>query len=559
MWWVWIGLAFAAPDPTLDTLDDVLQEASVQWSTYDDAPHYAAVTVTHGEEEQVSFGHGTLFDRVERTSRTLDVDVRVGTPEVDSTHGLRGRSQWYASRRRPTPVPAIGADLDQPLRRALWRELEAAWKAGRERLELVQGELSVRVEEEVPAADFEVRSPVQSEEVPDVQSGSLDALEPHLLEWSLHLSQLPFVTRDDVRLIRKTEWRDIVDTEGSRVREVREAIRLMVMVNGVADDGEDLSVFHAWDVRHVDQLPDMAEARKRVWKMGDELLDLLQAKRGDAWRGPILLSGRAAAVFTHEVMGHRVEADRLRDDDEGKTYLSMVGQKVMPEWISIVDDPTLESWDGVPLRGHYRFDDEGVPAQPAPIVEDGTFVGFLKGRRPVPGFPESNGHGRRSTGNWARARMGNTILSSTRTLTDAALRSRLVKLAKSQGRAFGYLIDDIEGGFTMTGRVMPNAFNVRATRVTRIYVDGRPDEVVRGLDVVGTPLVAFANIVAAGDTPEVFNGTCGAESGWVPVSAVAPALLIEELEVQLKEKGSQRPPVLAKPLPLREGTTEVVR
>jgi hypothetical protein len=129
----------------------------------------------------------------------------------------------------------------------------------------------------------------------------------------------------------------------------------------------------------------------------------------------------------------------------------------------------------------------------------------------------------------------------------AELRRRLLAEAKSQGLEYAYIVEEIEGGFTLTGRVIPNAFNVRASRTRRVWVDGRADELVRGIDLVGTPLVAFQSILAAGDTPEVFNGTCGAESGWVPVSAVAPPLLFSRLEFQLKEKSSQRPPLLDKP------------
>jgi hypothetical protein len=143
--------------------------------------------------------------------------------------------------------------------------------------------------------------------------------------------------------------------------------------------------------------------------------------------------------------------------------------------------------------------------------------------------------------------MGNTIVSASKTTSDRQLRARLVQLVRSQGLEYGYLVDEIEGGFTMTGRIMPNAFNVRASSVWRVYADGRPDQLVRGLDLVGTPLVAFHNIVAAGNEPAVFNGVCGSDSGWVPVSAVAPSLLFSRLEFQLKEKGEERPPLLAKP------------
>lgn len=150
-------------------------------------------------------------------------------------------------------------------------------------------------------------------------------------------------------------------------------------------------------------------------------------------------------------------------------------------------------------------------------------------------------------GHVAVSRMANTIVEARQKVSMDAIKAQLRKEAAAQGQAFGYYVEEIQGGFTLTGRVIPNAFNVRASVTWRVYVDGRPDELVRGIDLVGTPLVAFQSIVAAGGEPEVFNGVCGAESGWVPVSGVAPAILFKRLEFQLKEKESQRPPLLEPP------------
>ena len=235
-------------------------------------------------------------------------------------------------------------------------------------------------------------------------------------------------------------------------------------------------------------------------------------------------------------------------DFEGKTFLEYLGRPILPDYISVYDDPSIERLHGVDLNGFYLYDSEGSPTQRASLVERGVFGGFLMGRSPIEGFESTNGHGRRSTGSPPQARMGNTIVVAHETQTFEALRARLVTEVRSQGLEYGYLVDDIRGGFTLTGRITPNAFNVRASTTWRVFADGRPDELVRGIDLVGTPLVAFGSLLAAGDTPEVFNGTCGAESGWVPVSAVAPPLLFEKLEFQLKEKGSERPPLLDKPL-----------
>jgi Predicted Zn-dependent proteases and their inactivated homologs len=160
---------------------------------------------------------------------------------------------------------------------------------------------------------------------------------------------------------------------------------------------------------------------------------------------------------------------------------------------------------------------------------------FLMSRSPLVGFATSNGHGRRQPGYQPVSRQGNLIITSSKTVTNARLRQMLLEEIRRQGKPFGLLIDDIAGGFTFTGRGLPQAFQVLPLVVYRIYADGRPDELVRGVDIVGTPLVSLTKIVATGDTPEVFNGYCGAESGSVPVSAVSPAILITELEVQKKE------------------------
>ena len=207
-------------------------------------------------------------------------------------------------------------------------------------------------------------------------------------------------------------------------------------------------------------------------------------------------------------------------------------------------------------RTPVQAQDSELAALAHDLVEDGRFAGFLMSRSPLADFPETNGHGRRSSGNWPVARMGNTIVDPAKTVPVASLRQQLVAELRRQGLEYGYLVEEIEGGFTLTGRITPNAFNVRATSSRRIFADGRPDELVRGIDLVGTPFVAFSNLVAAGDDPEVFNGTCGAESGWVPVSAVAPSMLFSRLEFQLKEKGQERPPLLSKPGASTDGAAD---
>ena len=189
--------------------------------------------------------------------------------------------------------------------------------------------------------------------------------------------------------------------------------------------------------------------------------------------------------------------------------------------------------------GAYHFDNEGVRARRVTVVENGVFKNFLMSRSPIEGFPHSNGHGRRQQGFPAVARQSNLIVEVSPPVTRAALKKMLLEQVKKENKPFGLFFDDIQGGFTITQRTIPNAFNVLPIMVYRIYPDGR-EELVRGVDLIGTPLIAFSRIVAADDQVDVFNGICGAESGSVPVAAASPDILVSQIEVQKKKKSQER-------------------
>jgi hypothetical protein len=144
-------------------------------------------------------------------------------------------------------------------------------------------------------------------------------------------------------------------------------------------------------------------------------------------------------------------------------------------------------------------------------------------------------------------RQGNLIVTSARTVKDEELHRQLIDEVKKQGKPYGLYFEDIEGGFTLTERALPQSFMVLPILVWRVYPDGRPDELVRGVDIVGTPLAAISRIVLTGEKVEVFNGVCGAESGSVAVSAAAPAMLFSDIEVQKRSHSLNRPPILSPP------------
>ena len=181
-----------------------------------------------------------------------------------------------------------------------------------------------------------------------------------------------------------------------------------------------------------------------------------------------------------------------------------------------------------------------------PVIENGILTGFLMGRMPIEGFPKSNGHGRKNTGFRTVARQSNMFVDVSEGYSRSELKAMLLEAVEREGKPFGLFFDRIQGGFTVTGRMLPNSFNVTPTVVYRIHPDGS-EEMVRGADLIGTPLTTFSRIVAAGDEPAVFNGTCGAESGLVPVATVSPAILVAQIEVQKKATSQGRLPILPPP------------
>jgi len=322
---------------------------------------------------------------------------------------------------------------------------------------------------------------------------------------------------------------------------------VVITASARAADGTDLSTFDTFEAVDAAGLPDDKKLLAAVDGVANDLTNLLSAPEAEPFVGPAIFSGRAAGVFFHEIFGHRVEGHRQKDETEGQTFTRSVGTKVLPDFLSVVFDPTRRRLDGIDLNGWYQYDDEGVQGQKVLAVDKGVLKSFLMSRSPIQGFDHSNGHGRRQPGLEVVSRQSNLIVESSNAVSEARLREMLLDEVRRQHKPYGLYFRDITGGFTTTARAGLQAFKVIPVIVYRVYPDGRPDELVRGADIVGTPLASFAKILATGDKPEVFNGYCGAESGSVPVSAVSPSILVSEIEIEKKAKSNDRPPLLPAP------------
>jgi predicted Zn-dependent protease len=510
----------------------------------DPPPYFLSYHVSESEETQLSASRGAVRRSASSRSRVLDIDVRVGSYDLDSSRRLRGARPGQ-ERLRPVFLP-LEDDVDALLA-GLWLETDRRYRTAVERFQQVKADVAVKTAAEDSSADFSRESPTKLV-APLPATGVLPAgSEEKLRSLSILLARESAVLDSEAALTVTTTRKSFASSEGAAVQHGHVAWRLTLYATTRADDGMDLYRFESFTARTPEGLPDEETLRKKVESMTADLVALRAAPVLEPFTGPAILSGRAAGVFFHEIFGHRIEGHRQKDEGEGQTFTKMVGQRVLPEFLSIYDDPTRATSGGTDLNGSYLVDDEGVAARRATVVEKGVLKGFLMSRTPVAGFATSNGHGRAQAGQRPVGRQANLIVEAAETVSETRLREMLVEECRKQGRPFGLLFADISGGFTFTGRFMPQSFKVSPILVYRVYADGRPDELVRGADLIGTPLVAFSRILAAGSDREVFNGNCGAESGWVPVSASSPSILTAQIEVQKKEKSSERPPLLPPP------------
>jgi TldD protein len=530
----------------LSVMEQELGRAMHDLAKSDPAPYFISYAATDRNSMQVTASQGALFSSISRHWRTADVTVRVATPALDNTHG-DSRPSGMMSATLP-----IQDDTDA-IARVLWLTTDRQYKQAARTFLQVKTNTAVRAQEEDTSADFSKEDSQVHTAVPTDPGVHVDAKawEDKLRRYSSVFRKYPEVYHSSVIMGYDDITRYFVSSEGSKVVTREPMARLVVTAETRADDGMELLRSETFEGITPDRLPADAEVTAKIEAMATDLQKLRTAPVVEPFNGPALLSGRAAAVFFHEVLGHRVEGHRQRGIQEGQTFTKKLNQQVLPSFLSVVDDPTLKQLNGVDLSGHYDYDDEGVPSQRVEVVKDGVLTQFLMGRMPIHGFDKSNGHGRSEEGHLPGlmpvGRQGNLIVTSSHSVPDADLRNLLIEEIKKQNKPYGLYFQDIAGGFTLTTRALPQAFQVLPVMVWRVYADGRPDELVRGVDIVGTPLAALTRIAATGNTTQVFNGVCGAESGSVPVTAAAPAMLFSEIEVQKRRQTQDRPPILPAP------------
>ncbi|WP_158794472.1 metallopeptidase TldD-related protein [Granulicella sp. L60] len=536
-----------APAPAaalIDTMDSELHRAMNSLGSADPQqpkPYFLSYAVSDSDSLGISAAFGAITGTRESRRRTADVQVRLGTPAEDNTHGDHRNSAL-------TTIPLPLTDDREAIAHSLWFATNRGYAKALDGYLKVKTDQQVRAKEEDASADFSTEKAATAI-LPPSPALVVDtaAWQARLRELSALFKQYPDVLMNNVELQASTETDYFVSSEGAKVATPNHVARLVIVARTRAADGMDLFRAETFEADEASHLPDQKTLTNKTIAMAKNLEALREAPVTEPFNGPAILSGRASAVFFHEVLGHRLEGQRQRGDEEGQTFTKLLGKPILPAFLSVADDPTLENFNGIPLSGHYSYDDEGQQARRVDLIKDGVLDTFLMSRQPIASFSTSNGHGRAEVGHMPTGRQGNLIVTSSKTVSDAELREMLKAEAKKQGKAYGLYFEDISSGFAVTTRRSPQAFQVIPLVVYRVYVDGRPDELVRGVSIVGTPQAALNRILATNDKQDVFNGICGAESGSIPVSAVAPAMLVSEIETQRQAQGTARPPILPPP------------
>lgn len=556
-----VAAGAAAPhqsaSPVLDVMKAELDRSLTALRAQPTPPYFLSYEVTEVQTAAVGGSFGAITESASGRRRHLDVELRVGDYAFDNTHTVTREYPDFGDMEL-----RAGADMpldDDPtaIRGALWYHTDRSYRRAVERLTAARtnAEIAVRPEDQSP--DFSREPPARHHEPPLRLTIDRAAWEDRIRRYTAPFARVADIYQAHASFHAAVETRWYVNSDGSEIQTAQAIYRLYINAYSKADDGMELPRHESFLAFTPEGLPADSTVLRAVDRMIADLQALRVAPVIEPYAGPAILSGRASAVFFHEVFGHRIEGHRQKREDEGQTFKQKVNEAVLPADFAVRFDPTVSRLSGTDLAGFYRYDDEGVLARPVAVVERGVLRTFLMSRSPIQGFANSNGHGRRQAGFPPVARQSNLIVQTARPRSRADLKRMLLDAIRRERKPFGLFFDDIEGGFTITTRGIPNAFNVMPVMVYRVFPDGR-EELVRGVDLIGTPLATFSRITAADDQVEVFNGMCGAESGLVPVSAVSPGVFLSQIEVQKKSKSQERPPLLPPP-PAEPGATPALR
>lgn len=498
-------------------------------------PYFIEYAVTDANTAWVTAELGAVAQRDERRQRDLRCEVRVGSYELDDTNFSTGRFGGFSFGESFGGAPMPIEDDYEAIRQSLWWSTDRTYKQAAEALEQKIAFMKSKVIENKPD-DFSRETPAVHFDARRDLTVSAEPLEPLAVALSRVFRDYPDIQSSEARIMQLASNYYLVNVEGTRLRTESGGVVLNVRASVQAEDGMYLGDQKTWHAEDLEKLPPVAVLERQVRAMAETLMAVRAAPKLEQYTGPVLFEPEAAAqLFAQQYAGRfhggqRPVGSRSSPDD----FANKIGRRILPRFMQVLDDPTLEEVAGVPVMGHYHYDEQGVPAQAVRLVENGKLLTQLMGRNPSEQISRSNGHGR---GSAARGSVGCMIVSATDALDDAALRQELTDAALDEGLEYGIRVVSLGsvGESRRGGGAMPLA-------MYKLYRDGR-EELVRGAELARVDLKAFKRIMAAGQTPYVYNSAGG--GGW---TVACPALLFEELDLAKMDRDFDTTPILETPL-----------
>lgn len=546
------GVSGQQQDKLLGILKEELNQQWKELKGEELAPYHMNYRVIDLTVSSVSASFGALTGSQVFRSRKMVPQIRLGDEKLDNFKYIEmGAPVSFFEVPTAATLPLDEDNHADAIRQAIWDETSNRYNYACDMYERTRAQATTNVEGEDKAPYFSDARIEKHYEAPLPASKT----RVDMKEWEKRMKAISAVFNDDASIMvgnasfaYKVDRRYFIDNEGREIVHNLTYAQIMVMGETKADDGMVLPLHLSYFAFDPANLPSMDQIITDTREMVKTLIALREAPMVDPFTGPALLSGPASGVFFHEIFGHRIEGQRMKSEGDGQTFKKMVGEYVLPADLQVFDDPAMQQYGGKDLNGFYKFDDQGVRAERVEVVVDGKLNDFLMTRTPLDGHARSNGHARASENYDPVSRQSNLVIETKNPKTQRQLRELLIDEVKKQGKEFGYYFAEVTGGMTYTGKGQTNSFNVTPLVVYKVFPDGRPDQLVRGVDLIGTPLSMFSNIIYAGDDPRIFTGMCGAESGSIPVTAISPTILVNKVETQRKAKSQDILPILPNPL-----------
>ncbi len=568
-------LAQGASDDVVLTamLDEIgrFQQLRVAGGGGDDAPYFVSYTIDDNDIFSVGASFGAVTSNSQRRFRFPNIEVRVGSYDFDNTgHVFSG---YYSGSRYDTePLPLDDSYLS--LREGLWLGTDFAFKAAVESIARKRASLTNSAAPAEKLADFSKAQPVQS--LAKVNRPNIDTAgwTERVTKLSAVFNSYPEVLASGVEFRFHLDTTYFVNTEGAQLRYPGDIGWVQARAEGQAPDGMILRETQQLCALDAKQLPAEADLRKSVTGLAGHIRDLVKAPVGESFVGPALFEPEAAAQLLAQLLGDNLRIPRKPVTDPNRPlnliaseFDGRVGSRVVPEWITVVDDPAQTTWQGRPLIGYYPFDFEGVPPQAVTAIEKGFLRRFLSTRQPTRNLPASNGHARFPGGFGTRAAaIGNLFVNASQTAPLAELKTRLIELCKERDKPYGLLLRRLDFPYSGSNTELQALQTVSAQSggsvrpvsppilLYRVYPDGR-EELVRGLRFKGLSSRSLRDILAASAETAVFhyinNGAPLARTGVAGyiagTSVIAPGLLFDELEVDRIQEPLEKPPLVPPP------------